>query len=221
MDERTSGQWPAAANATSERVIRHTGFDRLYHWIMAACILVLMATAFLPILGLKFAWLDIHWITGVVLTVMVLIHIVRALIWQDWRNMWIGGADLRELWRDSTRLLGARTSPSLPGKYDAAQKLYHLGVALVVLAVIGSGLLMLLKIDTPFWRRNPYWFSGETWGVIYVIHGMAAMIIVATVLVHLYFALIPDSWYLLRGMVRGWISRKEYTQHHDASRWKA
>jgi cytochrome b subunit of formate dehydrogenase len=220
MDERTSGRWPTA-DMTADHVIRHTAFDRLYHWVMAACILVLMATAFLPILGLKFAWLDIHWITGVILAVLVVIHIVRALVWQDWRNMWIGRADLREMWRDVTRLLGTRTSPALPGKYDAAQKLYHLGVAIVVLAIVGSGLLMLLKIDTPFWRRNPYWFSGETWGVIYVIHGMAAMTIVAVVLVHLYFALIPESWYLMRAMVRGWISRKEYAQHHDATRWKA
>lgn len=221
MDERTSGQWPAAADAASDRVIRHKGFDRLYHWVMAACILILMATAFLPILGLKFAWLDIHWITGVVLAVLVLIHIVRAVVWQDWRNMWIGSADLRELWHDCTRLLGGRNSPSPSGKYDAAQKLYHFGIAIVVLAIVGTGLLMLLKIDTPLWHRNPYWFSADTWGVIYVVHGMAAMIVVATVLIHLYFGLIPDSWYLLRGMLRGWISRKEYAQHYDATRWKA
>lgn len=221
MDERTSGKWPATADAASDHVIRHNGFDRLYHWVMATCILVLMATAFLPIFGLKFAWLDIHWITGVVLAVLVLIHIVRALVWQDWRNMWIGGADLRELWRDCTNLLGGRTAPSLPGKYDAAQKLYHLGIAIVVLAIVGTGLLMLLKIDTPLWHRNPYWFAADTWGVIYVIHGMAAMVIVATVLIHLYFGLIPDSWYLLRGMIRGWISRKEYAEHYDATRWKA
>jgi hypothetical protein len=31
----------------------------------------------------------------------------------------------------------------------------------------------------------------------------------------------PDSWYMLRAMVRGWISREEYAQHHDAARWKA
>jgi thiosulfate reductase cytochrome b subunit len=160
-------------------------------------------------------------VTGVILALLVLIHIVRALVWQDWRDMWISRADLRDLWRDATCLLGARRSSSLPGKYDAAQKLYHFGVAVVVLAVIGTGLLMLLKIDTPLWRRNPYWFSGETWGVIYVIHGMAAMIMVAIVMVHLYFTLIPHSWYLLRAMVRGWISRKEYAEHHDEARWKA
>jgi formate dehydrogenase subunit gamma len=220
MDEQTSGN-PQIAADRPQRVLRHTWIDRLYHWLMAASIIVLMATAFLPILGMKFAWLDIHWITGVVLTALVLIHIVRALFFQDWRNMWIGFADLREIWRSVARLLGSRKPPALPGKYDAAQKLYHLGVAVVVLGVVGSGLLMLLKIDTPLWRRNPYLLSAHTWGVIYAIHGLAAMTIVAIFIIHVYFALIPESWYLLRAMLRGWITRTEYSQHHDAARWKA
>jgi formate dehydrogenase subunit gamma len=220
MSEAPSGN-SQIAGSPSPRVSRHRGIDRLYHWLMAICIFILMATAFLPILGFKFEWLDIHWITGVALTVLVIFHIVRAIGWQDWRNMWIGFADIRDLWRNVAQLLGARKTPPLPGKYDAAQKLYHLGVAIVVLAVVGSGLLMLLKIDTPLWRRNPYVFSGDTWGIIYVIHGMAAMTIVAIVIIHLYFALMPDGWYLLRAMIRGSISRKEYVEHHDAARWKA
>jgi cytochrome b subunit of formate dehydrogenase len=220
MDQTTPDPWSAAA-AGADRVKRHSLLDRTYHWLMALCVLTLMATAFLPILGIKFEWLDIHWMTGVALAALILLHIVRALFFQDWRNMWIGLADLRELWRTVARLFGSRRPAPLPGKYDAAQKLYHLGVAVVVLSVVGSGLLMLLKIDTPFWRRNPYWFSADTWGVIYVIHGFAAMTIVAIVIVHLYFTLMPDSWYMLRAMVRGWISRNEYAQHHDPARWKA
>jgi formate dehydrogenase subunit gamma len=220
MDEVT----PANAHANpaqAQRVTRHTALDRLYHWLMAICVLVLMATAFLPILGIKFEWLDIHWVTGVVLSALILIHIIRALFFQDWRNMWIGREDLRELWRSLVRLFGSRAKPPLPGKYDAAQKLYHLGVAVVVLSVVCSGLLMLLKIDTPLWRRNPYLLSADTWGVIYAIHGMAAMTIVAIVIVHVYFTLTPDSWYMLRAMTRGWISREEHSQHYDAARWKA
>ena len=220
MDQINSGK-PQAGAGQAQRVLRHTALDRLYHWLMAICVLTLMATAFLPILGIKFEWLDIHWITGVVLAALILIHIVRALFFQDWRNMWIGRADLDDIGRGLARLFGGRKPLPKPGKYDAAQKLYHLGVAVVVLSVVCSGLLMLLKIDTPLWRRNPYLFSADTWGVIYVVHGMAAMTIVAIVIVHLYFTLTPDSWYMLRAMVRGSISREEYSQHHDAARWKA
>lgn len=220
MDQIASNK-PQPAAGRAERVIRHTALDRLYHWLMAICVLILMATAFLPILGIKFEWLDIHWITGVVLAALIAIHIIRALFFQDWRKMWIGLQDLREMGRDLARLFGSRIAPPKPGKYDASQKLYHLGVAVVVLSVVCSGLLMLLKIDTPLWRRNPYLFSADTWGVIYVIHGLAAMTIVAIVIIHLYFTLMPHSWYMLRAMVRGWISREEYTKHYDATRWKA
>ena len=65
---------------TSRRVMRHPLVDRLYHWAMALAVFTLMGTAFLPILGVKFAWVDIHWISGVVLAALVLIHIVRALL---------------------------------------------------------------------------------------------------------------------------------------------
>lgn len=221
MTELATGKCETVTDR-SQRVIRHRRVDRLYHWLMAISVIVLTATAFLPIFGIKFAWLDIHWITGVGLAALILIHAVRAIVWQDWRNMWVGMTDLRDLRRSVYRLLGGRgATPSLPGKYDAAQKLYHFGVAIVVLAVVGSGLLMLLKIDTPLWRRNPYWFSSDTWGVIYVIHDMTAMAIVAIVIIHIYFSLHPDQWYLARSMLRGWISRKEYSEHHDAARWKA
>ena len=45
----------AAVTAASGRVRRHHLVDRLYHWLMAASVLILMGTAFLPILGYKFA----------------------------------------------------------------------------------------------------------------------------------------------------------------------
>jgi len=198
--------------ATTERVKRHALADRLYHWLMAVCVLTLMGTAFLPISGIKFEWLTIHWVTGVVLAALVLIHIVRALIWQDWRAMMIDGADFRVLASFGTRRVK-------PGKYKIAQKLYHLAIAILVLAIVVSGLLMLLKIDTPLWKRNPYWFDGDTWGVIYALHGLAAMAALTLVMIHIYFALRPEEWWLTRSMFRGFVTRAEYEKHCDTSRW--
>lgn len=205
----------SAGNAQG-RVLRHSLADRLYHWLMALCVLVLMATAFLPILDIKFEWVDIHWMTGVLLTALVLFHIVRALLFQDWRAMTPDAADVRELARGVVP--GAENAKS--GKYNALQKLFHLGVALFVLGIIVSGLLMLLKIDTPFWKRNPYWFGGDTWGYIYAVHGLFAMAMVTMIVIHIYFALRPDEWHLTRSMLRGWITRKEYNEHFDSNRWK-
>jgi formate dehydrogenase subunit gamma len=215
---------PAAsvAEAPSERVSRHHLLDRIYHALMAACVLTLMGSAFLPIVGWKFEWVSLHWMTGVALALLVLVHIVRALVWQDWRAMIPDGADIRNGWRSVREALGGSgPAPGKPGKYNILQKLYHFAVAILVLSIIASGLLMLLKIDTPFWRRNPYWFDADTWGVIYSIHGFASMALVTLVMIHIYFALRPDEWWLTRSMIRGTISHKEYVDHCDTSRWQA
>ena len=72
------------------RVVRHRLVDRLYHWLMAAAMLTLLLTSFLPILGVKFAWVDIHWISGVILIGLVLFHILRAVFVLRLRDMWVG-----------------------------------------------------------------------------------------------------------------------------------
>ena len=205
----------------SGRVVRHQLADRIYHWLMAAAVLILMGSAFLPILGWKFEWLSLHWMTGVALAVLVVIHIVRALVWQDWRAMVPDGADIRNASRHIRQMIGgAAPLPGKPGKYKILQKLYHLAIALIVLSIVASGLLMLLKIDTPLWRRNPYWFDPDTWGAIYSVHGFASMGLVTFVMIHIYFALRPEEWWLTRSMFRGYVSRKEYAEHCDSSRWR-
>jgi cytochrome b subunit of formate dehydrogenase len=206
---------------TGERVLRHQLVDRLYHWLMAASVLILMGTAFLPIAGWKFEWVSLHWMTGIVLTLLVLIHIVRALIWQDWRAMILDGTDIRDGVRNIRAAVGGGgPAPGKPGKYKILQKLYHLAVAILVLAIIATGLLMLLKIDTPFWKRNPYWFDADTWGIVYSVHGFASMAMITLVMIHIYFALRPDEWWLTRSMFGGTVSRDEYVEHCDASRWR-
>jgi formate dehydrogenase subunit gamma len=216
-----SGSALASAEGAA-RVRRHHLVDRLYHWAMAACVLTLLATAFLPIIGYKFEWLGLHWTTGVGLTALVAVHIVRATIWQDFWAMVIDAADIRNGWRRVARTFGGKgPAPGLPGKYNGLQKLYHAGIAVLVLAIVATGLLMLLKIDTPLWRRDPYRLSNDDWGVVYAVHGFAAMGLITLVMIHIYFALRPDEWRLTRSMFRGWISPAEYDGHHDKARWKA
>jgi len=207
---------------SSGRVERHLLIDRVYHWSTAAIVLALMGTAFLPILGWKFEWVSLHWMTGIALVLLILFHITRALAWQDWRVMMIDVGDVRDAWRRVARTFGGSAPPpGKPGKYNILQKLYHLAVAILVLSIVASGLLMLLKIDTPLWRRDPYWFAPETWGVIYSIHGLASMAMITLLMIHIYFPLRPDEWWLTRSMFRGWISSKEYLDHCDSSRWAA
>ena len=41
------------------RIERHTLMARLFHWVMAASMFTLLFTAFLPIAGVKFAWVTV------------------------------------------------------------------------------------------------------------------------------------------------------------------
>jgi len=210
---------PAGARtAAPERVVRHRLTDRFYHWIMAVSVLTLSVTAFLPIVGIKFDWVTIHWIAGVVLSAAVVFHIVRALAAQDWRAMAVGPKALAEGVAE-LEALAAGAPPPRAAKYPIAQRLYHLAIAVLVLITMASGGLMLAKIDTPLWRRDPYFLADQDWGWVYLAHGYAAMAILSLILVHIYFGLRPDKWWITRSMIRGWITRREYLDHHDPARW--
>jgi formate dehydrogenase subunit gamma len=199
----------------SGRVIRHRGPVRLYHWLMAASVL----TLHLPIVGIEFPWVDAHWIAGVMLAALVLIHIVRAVVWLDFWAMMIGPRDVADAWADVRSTLGAHAAP-LPGKYPAPQKFYHALIAIAVLALLVTGALMMVKIDTPFWVRDPYWLAADTWGIVYVVHGFAALTVLSLVMVHIYFALRPEKLWITRSMIVGWITQADYTAHHDPARWR-
>jgi cytochrome b subunit of formate dehydrogenase len=214
---------PARANpggSTAERIVRHARADRLLHWLCAACVLTLLGTAFLPIVGVEFGWVTVHWVTGLVLGVAVVLHILRVLVRGTWGAMWIGSADLADV-RDIVGATLRRGIPTRrPGKYSVAQKLIHHAFAAVVLTTLVTGALMLLRIDTPWWRRNPYLLADETWGIVYVLHGLAALMLVTMVMMHVYFALRPEKSMFTRAMLLGWITRRELAEHHDPERWQ-
>lgn len=191
-------------DAARDTVVRHAGIDRAFHWLTAAVMLVLLATSFLPILGIRFAWVDIHWIAGVILTVLILLHIVRALFWQSPRAMAIRGADFGEL-------QGGRK----PGKYSLAQKFMHLGWLLAILVAIVTGWFLMVKSGVPFFERNPYLLSLRGWGWMTVLHDLAALASVFLILVHVYFGLLPEKRAYLRAMLTGRASRAELARDHD------
>jgi formate dehydrogenase subunit gamma len=186
---------------------RHAAVDRAFHWITAATMFVLLGTSLLPVVGIHFAWVEIHWIAGIVLTAAVLFHIIRATFWQKLRCMWIRARDFKEL----------RGAPST--KYTLAQKSMHLAFSLALLTAIVTGVLMLAKVQTPFLERDPYLFTESAWGVIHVLHDLSAFLSVTLVIIHVYFSLLPEKRVYLRSMVKGWVTREELReQNHDVDR---
>jgi cytochrome b subunit of formate dehydrogenase len=209
-----------ATAGTTGVVLRHALPDRLFHWLSAACVLTLLATAFLPILGVQFAWVTVHWVTGLVLAAAVLFHVVRVTARVTFGQMWVGRADIADA-VESVRAAVARRLPAgRPGKYSVAQKLIHHAFAAVVLTTLVTGGFMLARIDTPWWQRNPYFLGEQAWAAVYVLHGLAALLLITMVMMHVYFALRPEKLKFTRAMIRGWITRQEFAESHDPNRWQ-
>ncbi|EPR41612.1 Di-heme cytochrome, transmembrane [Desulfovibrio sp. X2] len=212
----------AAAVHVPARVARHSLSARLFHWIMAAAMLTLLATAFLPKAGLLFAWVNLHWMAGTVLVLAILFHIVNAVFFMDFASIWPNARDLRDAGRGIGRAFGGMgPAPGKPGKYALLNKLYHLAILACGLAMAATGVLLLFKVRTPFFTRDPYILSEAAWGVVYLLHGFTGVALVALVIVHVYFAARPEERAVTRSMVVGSLDRDFYLAHHDPKLWPA
>jgi cytochrome b subunit of formate dehydrogenase len=175
---------------------------------MALSIFALILTGIAPIVGLRFAWLNWHWMAGLLLSFITVVHIVRSLFWQDFKSMILGPRDFAEPF-DSTRL---------PGKYSFEQKGMHWAVTVVVMTVIATGLLMFLQIDSPFWERTNSMPESQL-GLVFLLHGLSTLALVALAATHIYFAIRPEKLFYTRSMFKGWISEDEMKANHDPNLW--
>jgi cytochrome b subunit of formate dehydrogenase len=202
------------------RIPRHTLAARLFHWIMAAAMFTLLFTAFLPKVGVQFDWVTYHWIAGTVLTVSVIFHIIHASFWLDFWAIWPDKEDLVDAWRRVRRFMGqAAPPPRRFAKYPLENKLYHGAIIVTGLTAIGTGVFMMSRVRTIFFPRNPYLFSDMTWGLMYVLHGLAGVGLIALVMIHVYFAVRPEKRDITKSMIFGTMRREFYLTHYDPQRW--
>lgn len=202
------------------RIPRHSLAARLFHWIMAAAMFVLLFTAFLPKVGVPFNWVTYHWIAGIVLTISILFHIVHSIFYMDFWSIWPDRSDLEDARKRMQRFLGQSAAvPRKFAKYPLENKLYHGVVMLSGLAVIATGICMMFRVRTIFFPRNPYLFSDMTWGMMYVLHGLAGVGLITLTIVHVYFAVRPEKLPITASMIVGSMSREFYLKEHDPERW--
>src|SRR5258708_39993823 len=130
---------------------------------MAASMLTLLFSAFLPKLDVEFACVPIHWIAGAVLTVAVLYHIIFAAFWQDFWSIWPDRADLQDAWRRFLRFLGRQVPPPrrFP-RYPLENKLYHGAIIITGLTAIATGVLMMSRVRSIFFPLIPNLFIDST-----------------------------------------------------------
>ena len=202
------------------QVPRHSLVARAFHWIMAASMFTLLFTAFLPKVGIQFDWVTYHWLAGAVLTVSVVFHIFHASFFLDFWSIWPDKIDLRDAQRRILRFMGKPVPPPERfAKYPLENKLYHGAIIVAGLSVIVTGVFMMSRVRTIFFPRNPYLFSDMSWGMMYVLHGLAGVGLIALIMVHVYFGIRPEKRPITKSMIFGWMSRDFYLEEHDPNRW--
>ena len=201
-----------------EKIERHSLSSRIFHWTMSVAMLALLVTAFVPVMGLQFPWITVHWMAGVLLIATIVYHIIRAIGWQDfWAMFQVGVAEGMAHLR---HVMSAKAPPPpKAGKYPFDHRLYHHVIVVVSLAAIVTGVLMMLRIDTPFWAPNPYLLGDRMWGVMYVVHGLSGVSLILLTASHIYFAIRPEKRWITWSMIRGWVDRDHYLAHHDPAKW--
>ena len=209
-----------AAAGIPAKILRHATSARAFHWLMSIAMFVLLITAFFPVIGIRFPWVTIHWIAGIGLLATIVYHIVHATVWRDFWAMWIDKRDIDDGSVGMKRFF-KKTDAAVPkaGKYPLDHKLYHHAIAAVSGAAIATGLLMMVRVDTPFWARNPYILSDGMWGLVYVVHGLSGVALITMVIAHIYFAIRPEKRWLTMSMINGWVGRDDYLEHFDPKRW--
>src|SRR5262245_23884371 len=206
--------------AIPARVPRHSRVARGFHWLMAASMLTLLFTAFLPKLGVEFPWVTYHWIAGTVLAASVVFHVIHASFWLDFWAIWPDRTDLQDAIRRVRRFVGQAVPPPRRfAKYPLENKGFHGAIIVAGLSVIGTGVFMMFHVRTLFFPRNPYLFSELTWGWMYVAHGFAGVAMIALVLIHVYFGIRPEKRPITKSMIFGWMSRDFFLKEHDPARW--
>src|SRR5262245_55811643 len=153
--EAETDKMEAAYSSLPTRIERHSPMARAFHWVMAASMFGLLFTAFLPVVGVKFAWVTWHWIAGLVLTGSIVFHVLHASFWLDFWSIWVGPKDIPELRAELMRELGHDVPGPKSGKYPLGNRLYHLAIVVAALSAVTTGVLMMSRVRTPIFTRNP------------------------------------------------------------------
>src|ERR1019366_8442545 len=136
------------------------------------------------------------------------------------RAIWPDKADLMDAIRRGRRFMGLPAPPPRRfAKYPLENKLYHGAILVTGLSAIGTGVFMMFRVHTIFFPRNPYLFSDMTWGLMYSLHGLAGVGLIALVMIHVYFAVRPEKRDITKSMIFGSMRREFYLEHYDPERW--
>jgi cytochrome b subunit of formate dehydrogenase len=143
-------------------------------------------------------------------------HIIReAFVAKEANPMVFNRAEAQRILSIGKNFLGISPNYPLAGKYHTGQIFFHWAVAGNIFALILTGMVLW----KPFRDFLPLSLFGLGWDFIYfsrVIHGFFSATLIASLIGHLYFALlIQKNWPETKSMITGRISLREYLESHS------
>jgi formate dehydrogenase subunit gamma len=218
---------PVSAEEAGSMVTAFDIVERLYHWALFVVtgLLVLTGVAlfvpgyfnsFVAAFGVTNGVGLLLWHDDMVwaLLGLLVIHIVWDLaVKRGWKNIWLGMKDIRDIGIRTKNFFGLSPKYSKPGKYDIFMKTLHWGmtVSLIILGITG------------LFFMNPYGLlptlSPSIDSLFRILHDIFAFLFIGLVIGHIYFAMIPVNWPVLRAIFTGNISKEAYNKEYDSERW--
>lgn len=203
--------------------------QRLFHWSLFVVLGLVAFTGidifvpgslgwFLSPFGIAGVSDSLFWHTALlwVLLGIVVIHVVWDLVVaRGWHNIWPGTKDFSDTVTRMKNFFGASKEFPRPPKYDPFMKTFHWGAVLSFIVLGATGIYLwnpygLLPAITPGFMDT-----------LRILHDIFAFLFVGLILGHIYFAVLPVNWPILRSMATGTISKEEYAGEFDSDRWPA
>lgn len=190
------------------RVLRFTGSERAFHWLVAVAFFVLLLTGL--VMGKPAAFSNvmytIHVASGGIMVVGLAAIVLRGnprALGRTRRDLTtLDALDRQWLARVPAAVL-KRSAETPAGRFNAGQKLNFILITLLLAALFVSGIGLVITGSHPV---NP---------VLKAAHVVAAYTAVLLVAGHLYMALInPSTRPALRGMISGKVDAAWVREHH-------
>jgi formate dehydrogenase subunit gamma len=219
--ELPSGTLPRSGEKDIER---HTIFQRAYHWVNAAAVIILVVSGWMiyrpqpmPVIeGKAFAWFFWHrWGVAILLIGLAFHFAYESFIARGSNPMAVNRQEVRKIAAILKNFFGFSKSYPLAAKYHPGQIFFHWAVAANLFALILTGFV----IWKPFRDLLPLPLFEVGWDFIFysrLLHGLFSATLVANLIGHLYFALfIKKNWAETGSMITGRISLPAYLQSHS------
>ena len=193
-------------------LLRHPVYTRVLHWSVAGSFILALLSGFAIYSPWLYRWLTplfgggpmtrlLHpWfsIAFVALVVLQFVHWLRPMSWTRDDSRWM--RRLKQYVTNTEKL-----EPEYVGFFNAGQKLYFWAIVATTLIFLVTGI--------PMWF--PATFGRAAVAVSYVLHGIAAIVMLVGFIVHLYegTASQPGTF---QSMTRGTVEKRWAWTHHPA-----